>query len=102
MEWGWRHSPTEILIDHHGRRHSAVSRTRHLFHRETLCLRAVSNSHAHEILDRTKDAPAVVGHAGFAHADSNEVTACRLSSEIGKIGQGPATWASGTSNTCAI
>ena len=49
----------------------------------------VSDSNAHMILDRTKDAHAVVGRAGFAHADSNEVPARRLSPEVRIIGQDP-------------
>ena len=75
-------APVHFVVNDHGRRHSAVSRAGHLFHSEPFCLRSVSSSDAHVILDRKEDAQAMVSRAGFSPADSNKMPARRLSPEV--------------------
>ena len=79
----------EILIDHHSRRPSAIPCAEHLFQGKSPFRPIVSDGHAQVILDRAKDNSTAVGHAGFAHTDSNEVSTGRSNPEIRIIGQDP-------------
>ena len=79
----------EIPINHHSRRQSAIPRAGHLLKSKSSFSFAFSDRNAQVILDRTKDTSAVIGHAGFAHTDSNEVPTGRLNPEIRIIGQDP-------------